>query len=151
MRKPFTTIAVMLVRSIAPSASKRVSSYFIVLATFSISAIFHIVAFGCVSLCSAQAQLSFYIGIGIALLVEDVTINIAWPLLPNLLVNNRKDSWDDAKPGTSSGSRNDESTTTNTVRPPLGFRLLGYAWVFFFTVWSQSRFLFQDSRCTMVN
>ena len=151
MRKPFTTIAILVVRYVAHSTSKQVSSYLIVLATFSISAIFHVVAFGCLSICSARAQFSFYLSTGIALLAEDVAINISRFLFAKALMIDWRVLSNDTRVGSSSASPSDKAAIAKTTRPPLRFRLLGYTWVCLFTICSQTRFLFQDFRCTWAN
>ncbi|MCJ1331021.1 hypothetical protein MMC10_007708 [Thelotrema lepadinum] len=148
MRKPFTSMASLLVKNTVPSASKRMSASLIVLATFAISAIFHILSSDQYSLCSAYAETRYYMSTAAAILLEETVIHFVWPYVNKATGKSAGGNASSEKRSVDSAKEGGTQIVQSAQRPPWKFRLIGYMWVICFDIWATSKLAFLEFQCS---
>lgn len=122
MRKAFTSHAAFVVNKILRfPQNSQVSRYLIVIVTFAISALLHIVSATTSFQCGAAAQIRYYASIVLAIFIEDTVI---WAYRSARQAKEPKDD-------------------PNRIL----WQLVGYTWVFSFHVWSVSKLVYLSALC----
>ena len=145
MRKPFTSISLLCARIVAPPAPKQVMTWLVILFTFALSAIFHILASAEVSTCSIYPQIRYYMSTAIAIVLEDVVLSV-FRSASDAEQSIRKEKEDI----TIDHSRKNQSTVRERAKsgfPRVAWRTLGYCWVFGFDMWAVSKLVYSSHKC----
>ena len=81
MRKPFITLAKIIVQAVAPARiSKQAATYSIILTTFAVSAIFHTFTSTDLTACTIYPRLRYFMSTAIAMVVEDTVLGFFRPV-----------------------------------------------------------------------
>ena len=152
MRKPFITLAKIIVQAVAPARiSKQAATYSIILTTFAVSAIFHTFTSTDLTACTIYPRLRYFMSTAIAMVVEDAVLSFFRPVTPKTKQleagpsSSRKKIVDsEKKQKQSSGTPVREGATS---LPPLKWRILGYFWVFGFETWAVSKMVYASHKC----
>ena len=145
MRKPFTSISLLCAQTIAPLAPKHVTTWLVILFTFGLSAIFHVLANTEITVCSIYPQAQFYMSTAIAIIFEDVVQRYFGSDLEGL--RDAPGSTPEQREAHMAKNKPDTKEREPSVRPKLAWRILGYCWVFGFEVWSVSKLVYSAHKC----
>ena len=150
MRKPFTSLSVVVVKTISPISSKRLNTYLIIMITFILCALFHILASGDPPSCSIFPQTRFYMSTGLAMVAEDIVLTTGRYFLgyPNDAVANSKDHRNIAGSGKHSRGKVDLSLVLRQPYFSFVCRMMGYLWVSSFDFWATSKLVYRSYQCS---
>ena len=152
MRKPFTTLAKIIVQAVAPARiSKQASTYLIILTTFAVSGIFHTFTATELTACSIYPRLRYFMSTAIAMVVEDAVLRFFRHITTKKQPQGAGTS-SPRKKLDADGKKENYSTMISVKEesvslPPLKWRLLGYCWVFGFETWAVSKMVYSSYKC----
>lgn len=144
MRKAFTSHAIFTVTKILGLPRHgSVTRYLILMTTFLISALLHILANPGYEQCSIYLQLRFYSSIIGAVLVEDSAISVYQAMVASAV---KEPSANGDKVSLRS-SRDPRRLTKQSEVVSLHWKVVGYIWVFVVHVWATSKLMYGLYRC----
>ncbi|MCJ1388664.1 hypothetical protein MMC18_001513 [Xylographa bjoerkii] len=157
MRKAFTSHAILLVNGLLRLPRKsQVTRYLIIVATFMMSALLHILANPGAEQCSAYPQARYYLSVICAIALEDLVISTyqSWtgssaepPPQTATYVKEVSDS--EKSPGIPNGKKvfTAQNTFNSGAAPGKLWKLVGFAWVLLFEGWATSKLMYGLYAC----
>ena len=157
MRKAFTSHAVFIVtRILRLPKNGQVTRYLIIVFTFLISALLHILASPGIERCCAWPQLRYYLSTIAAIFIEDAVITVykrftkSRALTSRVTTDSKPQGLDAPKTPIVANSRVPAANTSRALKrqsttnnePSYLWRLVGYTWVISFHVWAGSKLMY---------
>ena len=157
MRKAFTSHAVLLVNRVLRLPRKsQVTRYLIIITTFMLSALLHILANPGYEQCTAYPQVRFYLSIICAIVLEDFVIatyqswtdSSAEPP-PQAAVHGKEFSDSERSPRIPNGKKifTAQNAFPNGAGPSFLWKVVGFAWVLCFQGWATSKLMYGIYTC----
>ena len=157
MRKAFTSHAILLVNDILRLPRKgRLTRYLIIITTFMLSALLHILASPGAERCSAYPQARYYTSIICAIALEDSVISTYQSLTgssaeppPQTAIYAKEPSDSEKSPGIPNGRKvfNAQNAFSDRRTPSFLWKLVGYSWVMLFEGWATSKLMYGLYAC----
>ena len=153
MRKAFTSHATYVVTRLPGLQSRsQIARYLILLFSFLIAALLHILASDRPFRCSIWPQLRYYTSTALAIVLEDFVIAVGLRVKNGFRrkeVTAKVDLKNGDSPSEVASSIGNEYLSSYEIHAPLSehWRIIGYCWVAAFDMWATSKLVYASAIC----